>query len=81
LRAALHLDLFEQPAHHRKLLKRPGIVSRRLGGSGWGVGALEVVMRALARAGVTARIDLRLSGESLEFVHHHLLIIARPEAR
>jgi len=43
--------------------------------------ALEVVMRALARAEVTAGIDLRLSGESLEFVHSWLLIAARPEGR
>lgn len=45
------------------------------------LGALEVVMRALARAGVAAGIDLRLSGESLEFVHHYSLIVARPEGR
>jgi ubiquinone/menaquinone biosynthesis C-methylase UbiE len=45
------------------------------------LGALEVVMRALAGAGMTAGIDLRLSGGSLEFVHHYLLVVARPEGR
>jgi ubiquinone/menaquinone biosynthesis C-methylase UbiE len=45
------------------------------------LGDLEVVMRALAGAGVTAGIDLRLSGKSLEFVHHYLLIVARASGR
>ena len=45
------------------------------------LGDLEVVMRALAGAGVAAGIDLRLSGGSLEFVHHYLLLVARPEGR
>jgi hypothetical protein len=31
-------------------------------------------------AGVTAGITPRLSGESLGFVHHYLIILALPEA-
>ncbi len=45
------------------------------------LGDLEIVMRALAGAGVTAGIDLRLPGESLEFVHQYLLLAAQPKGR
>jgi len=45
------------------------------------LGDLEVVMRALAGAGMTAGIDLRLSGGSLEFVHHYVLVVARAALR
>lgn len=50
-------------------------------GNARSLGALEVVMRALAGAGLTAGIDLRVSGESLEFVHQWLLVVARPGDR
>jgi ubiquinone/menaquinone biosynthesis C-methylase UbiE len=40
--------------------------------------SLEVAMRTLAETGVTAGIDLRVSGDSVEFAHHWVLIAAQP---
>jgi len=42
--------------------------------------SLEVAMRTIAEAGITAGIDLRASAESVEFVHHWAFIAAQPVA-
>ena len=40
--------------------------------------SLEVVMRTIADAGITAGIDLRASADSVEFEHHWAFIAAQP---
>jgi len=41
--------------------------------------SLKVAMRTIAEAGVTAGIDLRVSADSVEFVHHWVFIAAQPD--
>jgi ubiquinone/menaquinone biosynthesis C-methylase UbiE len=40
--------------------------------------SLEVVMRAIAQAGITAGVDLRATADSVEFVHRWAFIAAQP---
>ena len=40
--------------------------------------SLEVAMRTIAEAGITAGIDLRASADSVEFVHHWAFVAAQP---
>ena len=42
--------------------------------------SLEVAMRTIAEAGITAGIHLRASADSVEFVHHWAFIAAQPVA-
>ena len=41
--------------------------------------SLKVAMRTIAEAGVTAGIDLSVSPDSVEFVHHWVFIAAQPD--
>ena len=40
--------------------------------------SLEVAMRTIAEAGISAGVDLRAPADSVEFVHHWMLIAAQP---
>jgi len=40
--------------------------------------SLEVAMRTIAEAGITAGVNLRASADSVEFVHHWMFIAAQP---
>jgi ubiquinone/menaquinone biosynthesis C-methylase UbiE len=40
--------------------------------------ALEVAMRTMAEAGITAGVNLRPSPDSVEFVHHWMFVAAQP---
>ena len=40
--------------------------------------SLEVAMRTIAEAGITAGVNLRSSPDSVEFVHHWMFIVAQP---
>ena len=42
--------------------------------------SLEVAMRTMADAGITAGVGLRGSADSVEFVHHWMFIAAQPRA-
>ena len=40
--------------------------------------ALEVAMRTIAEAGITAGVNLRASADSVQFVHHWMFVAAQP---